>query len=292
MASDQNREIADKLEEVAQLLEEQGASRFRVTAYRSAANTLRRLERPVGKIHEENGIKGLDALPGVGETIARAIVDVLLHGRLAMLERIRGEIDPEALLATVPGIGGGLARRLHHDLGIESLEDLEAAAHNGRLGTVVGMGPKRIAGIRDSLAHRLARVRRSPGAPESHTEPNVAEILDVDREYREGAAAGNLRLIAPKRFNPERTFWLPVLHTNRGDRHYTALFSNTALAHELGKTNDWVIIYCDDGRVEGQYTVVTVARGRMKGRRIVRGRDQECEDHYKDMPTEARSLSV
>src|SRR5690606_28843804 len=112
--------------------------------------------------------------------------------------------------------------------------DLEAAAHDGRLESIAGFGQKRLAGIRDVLAHRLARVRSGP-TPASPP-PSVAELLDVDREYRESAAAGHLPTIAPRRFNPEGRQWLPLLHTTRDDRHYTALFSNTARAHRLHKT--------------------------------------------------------
>lgn len=105
----------------------------------------------------------------------------------------------------------------------------------------------------------------------------MEEILDVDREYREKAAAGRLVTIAPRRFNPSRVAWLPILHTERGPRHYTALFSNTARAHAQGKTNDWVVIYCDDAQGERQCTVITSERGRLEGRRIVRGREDEYE---------------
>ena len=192
-----------------------------------------------------------------------------------MLERLRGESEPTKLLASVPGIGRELADRLYHDLGIETLEDLEAAAHDGRLEPIAGIGRKRLAGIRDSLAHRLSRVR--PPAASLHGPPSVDEILDVDREYREKAAAGELVKIAPRRLNPSREAWLPILHTQRGPRHYTALFSNTALAHRLGRTNDWVVIYWDDGRGERQCTVVTGQAGPLRGRRIVRGREAECE---------------
>jgi hypothetical protein len=192
-----------------------------------------------------------------------------------MLERLRGESEPTKLLASVPGIGRGLADRLYHDLGIETLEDLEAAAHDGRLEQLLGFGPKRLAGIRDSLAHRLERVK----APAARNDgpPSVAEILDVDREYREKAAAGQLVRIAPRRFNPSRVAWLPILHTTRGRRHYTALFSNTALAHRLNRTDDWVVIYWDDSRGERQCTVVTADRGALKARRVVRGREAECD---------------
>ena len=101
--------------------------------------------------------------------------------------------------------------------------------------------------------------------------------MDVDREYREKAIAGQLFKIAPKRFNPKGEAWLPVLHTVRGTWHFTALYSNTARAHQLGRVTDWVVIFFHkDNQAEGQHTVVTEARGEAAGRRIVRGREAEC----------------
>jgi hypothetical protein len=280
MADRLNDDVAGRLDEVGRLLAAQGANRFRVGAYERAANTVRRLARPVSEILEREGLDGLQALPGIGPSIARAIRDLLSRGRLAMLERLRGESEPTKLLASVPGIGRALADRLYHDLGIETLEDLEAAAHDGRLQHVLGFGPKRLAGIRDSLAHRLQRVKPPPVT--SHRAPSVSELLDVDREYREKAAAGELVKIAPRRFNPTRVAWLPILHTTHGRRHYTALFSNTALAHRLDRTNDWVVIYWDDGLGERQCTVVTADRGPLAGRRVVRGREAELEQRSAD----------
>ena len=105
--------------------------------------------------------------------------------------------------------------------------------------------------------------------------PSVADLLDVDREYRERSKAGTLRRIAPQRFNPTGEAWLPVLHTRRGAAEYTALYSNTARAHQLGTTRDWVVIYRDDGDNSGQWTVVTASTGELRGKRVVRGREQE-----------------
>jgi hypothetical protein len=103
-------------------------------------------------------------------------------------------------------------------------------------------------------------------------------VLDVDREYRVKAAAAKLPTIAPKRFNPQAKAWLPILHTRRGPWHFTALYSNTARAHELGKTHDWVVVYFYDGdHQERQCTVVTETRGPAAGARVVRGREAECE---------------
>jgi hypothetical protein len=272
-----NRHVAERFDEVAALLGEQGANPFRVGAWRRAATTLRALGRPVDEILEREGLPGLVALPTVGDTLARAIRDLVATGRLPMLDRLRGEVDPETLLATVPGIGRALARRLHEELGLGSLEELEAAAHDGRLERLRGFRGKRLAGIRDALGARLDRSRpRGSAAGGADPAPGVEELLDVDREYRERATRGELPRIAPRRFNPEHEAWLPILHTTRGDRHYTALYSNTARAHQLGRTHDWVVLYCDGGGGERRYTVVTSPHGPFAGHRLVRGRESEC----------------
>lgn len=276
-----NATIASRLDEVALLLEEQGANPFRVQAYHRAAITLRGEHRPVAAVLREEGIEGLEALSGIGPSIGRAIRDLIVLGRFPMLDRLRGEHDPIALLMSVPGIGKKLAHRLHDDLGIDSLEDLEMAAHNGRLENLAGIGDKRLAGIRDSLATRLGRVRE-PSVQPTLTLPPVAELLDVDAEYRAKAEEGALRKIAPHRFNPTGEAWLPILHTHRGQREYTALFSNTARAHKLGRTRDWVVLYHDGGRGEQTNTVITSMWGLLEGKRIVRGRELECERYYRN----------
>jgi hypothetical protein len=273
-----NAEIAARLDEVAAVLADQNANPYRVAAYRRAAQTVRDWPYPVAELAAKQGIEGLAALPHIGESLARAIYQLVTAGRLPMLERLRGETDPVRLFASVLGIGRKTAQRLHDELGIHTLEELEIAAHDGRLARL-GVGQKRIAGIRDELAGRLGRIGRRrmvEGAPL----PPVAELLDVDQEYRSGAARGSLPRIAPRRFNPSHQAWLSVLHTRRGDRHYTALYSNTARAHALGRTHDWVVLYFDGAGGERQATVISSERGPLRGHRIVRGREGECLQHY------------
>lgn len=274
-----NAAIARRLEEVAALLEEQGANPFRIQAYRHASQVARLERRALAEILKREGVEGLQRLPGIGEGLSRSIRDLIETGRLPMLERLRGKSDPVALLGSIAGIGRVTADRLHHDFGIGTLEDLEVAAHDGRLANLVGLGPKKIGGIIDSLEARLGRVRRRRSVTLLE-DPSVAEVLDVDREYRERAAKGDLKRIAPRRMNPTNEAWLPVLHTERGSRHYTALYSNTPRAHELGKTQDWVVIYYDADGSESQCTVITSERGSLRGKRIVRGREEECARHY------------
>ncbi len=294
-----NDVIAQHLLELGELLEAQHANPFRVRAYQQAAVTVGELNTSVHDILTEHGLGGLTRLPGIGFSLARAIEQLCHTGRLGLLDRLRGDISPEHVFGTVAGIGRELAARIHEQLGIESLAELEATAYDGRLATVPGMGSKRLRGVQESLAGRF---RRRPHAPEANLErtkhplqsveyewtlrnpqnvvPTVSELLDIDAEYRRKAATGDLKRIAPRRFNPLRAAWLPILHTVRGDRHYTALFSNTARAHEFGKTDDWVVIYRDDHDGDGQWTVITAHLGPMRGKRIVRGRESECLEHY------------
>ncbi len=276
-AGHNNRVVADALREAATLLAQQHADQFHISAYRSAAKTVEELPEDIGQV-AARGTEALDALPHIGKSIASAIMQLTTTGRWAQLERMRGELDPESVFQNIPGIGPTFAHLIHEHLHVDTLEALEIAAHDGRLDTVPGIGKRRSRIIRMALASILAH-RSSVPSQDKTAPPPVAVLLDVDREYREKAKAGELQLIAPKRFNPEGKAWLPIMHAERGPWHFTVLFSNTARAHDLGKTTDWVMIfYASDHRVEDQYTVVTETNGPLKGHRVVRGREAECGD--------------
>jgi hypothetical protein len=141
----------------------------------------------------------------------------------------------------------------------------------------VGVGPGR---LRDLLAELDARLG-SRARPKAHEgEPKVEDLLAVDEEYRLRAGEEGLPTVASRSFNPEGESWLGLLHRERDGWKMRALFSNTAVAHRLGQTRDWVVVYFDKGTSSGQRTVVTETRGDLKGRRVVRGREAECRAHY------------
>jgi hypothetical protein len=285
-----NRKLADMLRETATLLEAQQANPFRVAAYRKAADTISAMTQSVRELFEREGRSGLDALPAIGRGIAGAIAEILVSGRWSQLDRLRGEVDARLLFQSIPGIGPELSERIHDELGVDTLEALELAAHDGRLEQVAGVGPRRISAIRAALAQLLGRSRaqRRTLAPPTEAAPAIEVLLDVDEEYRAKAQAGELPTIAPRRFNPRKEAWLPVLHTRRGPWHFTALYSNTARAHELKREHDWVVLYFyDDDHVERQHTVVTETRGPFAGRRVVRGREAECRALYEAGPRHA-----
>ena len=275
-----NWEIAERLGQMADLLEQQQANPYRVGAYRRAADTIANLNRNIADIADQEGMEGLISLPNIGKGIAQAVYELVATGRWGQLERLRGTIDPAKLFQTIPSIGPKLAQRIYDQLHLDSLEALESAAHDGRLETVKGIGKLRIGAIRLALHEQLRRQRAYRPRQEINT-PEIALLLAIDKEYRTKASSGQLPAIAPKRFNPQAHAWLHVLHSEREDWHFTALYSNTALAHKLGRIHDWVVIYFyDNDHREGQHTVVTETQGALIGKRVVRGREEECRQYY------------
>jgi putative hydrolase len=268
------------LRQAADLLEGQGANRFRIDAYRRAADTIEGLDADLSMVAATGGRDALAELPHIGEGFAGAIVEIVDSGRWRTLERLQSNYDPVSLFEQLPGVGPKLARRIHESLAVDSLEELEEATHDGRLEEVDGIGRNRMTGIRAAIESRLQSSQTGRRMGEQ-PEPEVATLLDVDREYRSRAEAGELHTVAPRRHNPDGEAWLPVLHAERGGWRFHARFSNTARAHMLDRTDDWVVIVCEDEEgAESQVTVLTERRGPLAGRRVVRGREFECMEHY------------
>lgn len=289
-----NSEIAALFRETASLLKLQDAESYVWRAYEHAADHVEKLNVDLQFLWERGGRDGLETVPTIGPSLAASIEEILSTGHYRALERLRGHMHPEQLFCKLPGIGETLAARIHDELHVETLEELEVAAHDGRLAGIRGIGEKRAKGIALALADYLGgSKRRSASGRPGHARhddaevPSVKLILSVDRGYRERAERGQLHCIAPSRFNPSGKAWLPVWHTHREGWTITALFSNTARAHKLGKTRDWVVIVLEKAGHEEQYTVVTEYQGELHGLRVVRGREDECHDHYaKPLPAD------
>jgi len=222
-----NDDIATVLDRVADLLEARNENPFRISSYRRAARTVRKLEKPLAKHLRNEGMNVLRTIDGIGEKLAGLIQEYVDSGKVKLLK------DLEAEARAVPAVAESSAGK-----------------------------PKK-------------------AAPErTRAEPPVDVMLGVDEEYRTKAKAGKLKMIAPKRFNPEGRAWLPIYSVEQGGWKFTVMFSNTARAHELGKTDDWVVVYYERGSGENQCTVVTEQKGVLKGKRVVRGREKECQEFY------------
>jgi hypothetical protein len=274
-----NDQTASMLAEIARLLELQGANPYRVTAYRNASVVVRHWSQPLATIFEFQGAKGLQELPGIGTSLAKRIGQMLKRGGSPLLERLRKRQQDGDLLTTLPTVGERLADRIRDTLGTSSLDELYEAAYDGRLQRVAGVGRKRVEAIRAALAARLKRSRPARRSARRN-EASVGLLLDIDHEYRHQAGRRQLLTTAPRQFNPGRRAWLPILRTERHGRHFCAHFTNSARAHELARQNDWVVVYCPDKDTPGQWTIVTATHGPLRGRRVVRGREVECQRHY------------
>lgn len=266
-------------------MEAQDGNIHKIRAYRNAANRILSTERSISEIVSNNNSAKLQEIPGIGEGIARIISRFVETGRSDLLDRLQGEISPEKVFSQVPGIGEKVGTRIAEDLDIETLQQLEQAAYNGRLAEIDGFGPKLVQNVRISLAGLLSRHAEinlsDRGRKDGEGQvPEVGLLLEIDAEYREKADKGQLKKIAPKRFNPKGDAWLPIMHTSKQEWDFTVLYSNTKRAHDLKKTHDWVVVYYEKDHVDGQATVVTGSFGSLKGKRIVRGREKECEEYY------------
>jgi hypothetical protein len=188
---------------------------------------------------------------------------VSVRGSTLQLGKLAKEKGAEGLRGT-PGIGEKLAGLI------------EEYARSGKVELLASLQ-------KEVKVEDLEKVKKH--APPAAQAPvlTIDFILAMDREYREKAKERKLKLIAPRLLNPQKKAWLPILITERNGWEFTIMFSNTATAHKLGKTSDWVVVYYEKGHGENQCTVVTEQRGPMKGKRVIRGREAECREHYARM---------
>jgi DNA polymerase (family X) len=135
-----NVEIARALAEVADVLEIQGADSFRIRAYRNAVRTIEVQTRALAPMAEQ-GVAALTALPGIGKEMAGHIRELVATGTLALRDRLLAEVPRSLLdLTRLAGVGPKKARRLWDELHVATLDDLEAAARDGRLAALAGFG--------------------------------------------------------------------------------------------------------------------------------------------------------
>jgi DNA polymerase (family 10) len=147
-----NDELADSFELLADMLELDGADAFRLQAYRRAATRIRETAVPAAQLALEGKATQLS---GIGSTIEAKIVELAQTGDLQALAKLRGRIPPGLVeVMHVPGLGPKTARKLWQELGVESLDDLRAAAEAHRLQALPGLGAKSEEKVLAALATR------------------------------------------------------------------------------------------------------------------------------------------
>jgi DNA polymerase (family 10) len=190
-----NADVAAALTEVAELLELKNESGFRIRAYENAAKALGNQTEDVRALVASGE---LVKIKGIGSGIARTVEELVSTGRIGYLDQLRNEF-PEGVrrLMSVPGVGPSLARRVFGELGVSNLDELRAAAEDGRLAALPGLGEK--------SAQNVLRAMERVNKQESRVSigkavPVVEELMESLRDVPgldNLVAGGSLRRWAP-----------------------------------------------------------------------------------------------
>lgn len=175
-----NSDIAAIFNEIADLLDIEDANQFRVRAYRTAARTIETLSRPVTDLIDEG--EDLTELEGVGEDMAGKIKEIAETGRLDQLEEIRAR-TPSALtkMLKLGGLGPKRVQKIHAELDVANLEDLQEAAKEEDIQELEGLGPKTEQKILDELKREQDTDERTLlSVAEEQVEPLTAYLEGIE----------------------------------------------------------------------------------------------------------------
>jgi len=186
-----NREVAEILYQIADMLEIKGEVIYKAMAYRRAADNILNLGRDINEVWREGKLR---EIPGVGKSLAEKLDELLRTGHLEYYEQLKEEIPPGVVaMLAIPEVGPKTAKLLFEKLGLTSVAEVERAAKEGKLRTLPGLGEK---SERKILAGIEALHRRSERIPLGTAWPVAQEILAALRQVRgvvQAEAAGSLR---------------------------------------------------------------------------------------------------
>jgi len=169
-----NKEIAEKFNQLADLLEIEGANQFRVRAYRNAAQTVRSLPRSVREMLEDG--EDLSELPGIGDDLAGKITEIVETGELETLKEVEQETAPElSELMKLPGIGPKRVKKIHDALGVESVNELKEAAEKGKIRALEGFGQK----TEENILAEIERRKRHTGRTKLAEVDQIAKAIEA-----------------------------------------------------------------------------------------------------------------
>ncbi|HEY0510679.1 MAG TPA: DNA polymerase/3'-5' exonuclease PolX [Thermoanaerobaculia bacterium] len=214
-----NPEIARTLEEVADILEIQNANPFRIRAYRNAVRTVETVTVPLRRWVEER--RALTDLPGIGKEMANHIREMVETGTLGFRDELLAAVPRSLIeLMRLPGLGPKKARKIWDDLKIGSVDELEAAAKEGRIASLPGFGArsqeKILAGIAE---HRQHGSRFLLPEAERAVEPLLAylrEIPEVERLEVAGSYRRRLETVGDIDLLAIASHPVPVMERFRG----------------------------------------------------------------------------
>ena len=187
-----NSDVADAFEEIADLLEIEGANPFRVRAYRNAARTVRSLAVEVSQMLGRG--EKLTDLPGIGEDLAGKIKEMVDTGKSPMLDKLHKTLPPAlSELLKIPGLGPKRVGVLYHELDIETLDQLHRAAVDGRIRKLPGFGAKTESRILEQITARAAKPERFKLAVAAQYADSLVKYLKATPGVDRVVVAGSFR---------------------------------------------------------------------------------------------------
>ena len=173
-----NADVAAIFDEIADLLEIENANPFRVRAYRNAAREMQELGVSAADLIKKG--EPLTDIPGIGDSLAVKIKEIVDTGKCQALEKLRKQTPPSVTeLLQIPGLGPKRVRTIYHELDVQTVEQLLRAARDGRIRQLHGFGEKTEERIIEAIETHIAR----PGRFKLAVAAQYAESL---REYLNG----------------------------------------------------------------------------------------------------------
>jgi DNA polymerase (family 10) len=235
-----NADITAIFGEIADRLEIEGANPFRIRAYRNAARILGDLAQDARQLVERG--EDLTRLPGIGSDLAAKINEIVATGHCSLLNRLRRELPPAITeLLKIPGLGPKRVKALYHDLDVQTVEQLQRAARDGRIRDLPGFGEKTEQNILQALEAHVSQSRRFKLATAAQYAEALRAFLQAVPGVQQVAVAGSFRRMR------ETVGDLDILVTAAADspvmQHFTA-YDEVAEVYSAGETRASVLLKC------------------------------------------------
>ena len=235
-----NADITVIFEEIADLLEIEGANTFRIRAYRNAARILGDLPQEARVLVERGD--DLTRLPGIGADLAGKIGEIVTTGHCSLLERLRRELPPAITeLLKIPGLGPKRVKALYHDLDVQTVEQLHRAAQDGRIRSLHGFGEKTEQNILQAVQAHASQSRRFKLATAAQYAEALRAFLQAIPGVQQVIVAGSFRRMR------ETVGDLDILVTAAPDsevmQRFTA-YDEVAEVFSAGETRASILLKC------------------------------------------------
>jgi DNA polymerase (family 10) len=236
----ENLDVTRTLTELADLLEIQGASPFRIRAYRNAVNTVNSLSRPLKDMVAAG--EDLTELPGVGKSVAKYIGEFLDTGSISRLDEVAAEF-PRSLvqLMRLDGVGPKKAKKLFEELNVRTVDDLAEAIENGRVQKMDGFGVKSA----DKIVRAIEDHRKHTGRFQIHeTERLISGVLE---HVKAAPGVGRVEVAGSLRRRKETIGDVDILAELEGDGtpvvdHFVS-FSGAQRVTGAGSTKGSIVLH-------------------------------------------------